>query len=118
MTFENYLFLIPIIAGPIFIIAGIFMLVFPPTKINSFYGYRTPSSKKNQERWNFAQKYSSIELIKLGVVLTLCALIGIIFHPSDKIATLLGFGLLILIIILLFVKVEKAINKKFGKKTE
>lgn len=45
--FENPLFLIPITSGPLFMIAGLVLLKFPPKKINSLYGYRTNSSMKN-----------------------------------------------------------------------
>ena len=59
MTFDNPLFLIPVMTGVIFIVAGWIMMKFPPKDINSLYGYRTKNSMKNKERWAFAQKYSA-----------------------------------------------------------
>jgi uncharacterized membrane protein len=90
MNFDNQLFLIPIITGPIFVIAGIIMLKFPPKKINSLYGYRTFSSMKSQERWNFSQKYSAQELIKLGFILTLSSLIGLVFDLNENLGIVVG----------------------------
>ena len=29
----------------------------PPKKVNGFYGYRTSRSMKNQDTWDFAQRY-------------------------------------------------------------
>ncbi len=114
MTFDNSLFVIPALTGAIFIVVGIIMLKFPPKNINSLYGYRTSSSMKNKERWIFAQVYSAKESIKLGALLVLSGLIGLFIHPSENIATVLGLGMMTLIIVILFVRVEKAIKERFG----
>lgn len=76
MNFENPLFLLPILVGPIFMIAGIVMLLFPPKKINYLYGYRTKNSMKNIDRWNFAQNYSAKIMIWTGFFFSLTSLIG------------------------------------------
>lgn len=115
MTTGNPLLFIPISSGLIFIIAGIILLKFPPKKINRFYGYRTSSSMKNQERWDFAQIYSSKEMIKVGFLLTLVGLIGLIYHPNEKTGMILGLGFLIIIIIALLIRVESAIKNKFNE---
>ncbi len=113
LTFDNPLFLISLSTGIIFIIAGFIMLKFPPKKINTLYGYRTSSSMKSQESWDFSQKYSSIEMIKLGAFLTLCSTIGLIFKPDGKIGIFLGLGLMILMVVILLIRVERAIKNKF-----
>ena len=112
---ENPLFFIPVLTGLIFIIAGIILLKFPPKKINGFYGYRTASSMKDQERWDFAQLYSSKEMIRLGFLLALFGLIGLKYHPDEKTGVFLVMGFLILMIIVLIVRVELAIKNKFNK---
>ena len=114
LPFDSPLFLIPITSGLIFIIAGFIMLKFSPKKINSLYGYRTKSSMKSLERWNFAQKYSAIEMMKLGGLLALSGLIGLWHYPDEKIAMFLGLGLMILMVIVLLIRVEKAIKNKFN----
>ena len=113
IPFENPLFLIPVSTGLIFIVTGYLMLKFPPKKINSLYGYRTRSSMKNKDRWGFAQKYSSIEMIKLGGLLALSGVIGFFYYPDEMMGMFLGLGLMILIVIILLLRVEKAIKKKF-----
>ena len=113
LPFDNPLFLIPSSVGIIFMLAGFLMLKFPPKKINGLYGYRTSSSMKNQERWDFSQKYSSIEMIKLGALLTLSSIFGLIFKPDGKIGMFLGLTLMILMVVFLLIRVERAIKNKF-----
>jgi uncharacterized membrane protein len=113
--FENPLFIIPFLTGIIFSVAGSIMLRFPPKKINSLYGYRTPSSMKSIERWNFAQEYSSKEIIKLGVILTTCCLFSFL-SPFDNFTNMIiGLSLMVVLVIILFWRVEKAIKTKFEK---
>lgn len=113
--FENPLFLIPVMAGIIFVMAGLVLFKFPPKEINSLYGYRTKNSMKDQDSWDFAQRYSSTELMKFGGLLTLTAVIGIFFNPGGKIAMFLGLGLMILIVVIILIRVEKAIKSRRPK---
>ncbi len=115
LFFENPLINITIFCGVIFVISGVIMLYFPPKKINALYGYRTKSSMKNQERWDFAQRYSAKEMIKFGVLLSCCSVFGFFSKFEEFTNMIIGLGILILIVIILFIRVEKAINKKFGK---
>ena len=89
------------------------MLKYPPKKINGLYGYRTSSSMKNQERWDFAQIYSSREMIKLGLLISLNGFVGLLYHPDETPATILGLAIMIVTIIILFIRVELAIKRKF-----
>lgn len=115
IPFENPLFLIPFSFGLISIIAGWIMLKYPPKEINGLYGYRTKSSMKNQERWDFSQNYGAKEMIRMGVLSIILSLISFIYVPSENLATFLGLGIMILLVILLIVRVESAIKKQFGK---
>ncbi|MEP5613321.1 MAG: SdpI family protein [Cyclobacteriaceae bacterium] len=101
------------VTGPIFILAGFLMQKFPPKKVNMLYGYRTESSMRSQERWDFAQKYSSREMIKLGVLLLLSSGLGLIVDVSKKVAVFVGLGFLILVAVVLIVRTEKAIKSRF-----
>ena len=112
---DNMLIFIPILVGSIFIIAGLITLVFPPKKINGLYGYRTRNSKNSQERWIFAQKYAAKELIRSGGLLWLSSTIGLVYKPSENIATGLAIVIMFAILGLLFFRVETAIKKKFPK---
>lgn len=113
MLAENHLFIIPVGAGLIFAIGGFVMLKYPPKNINGLYGYRTSSSMKSKERWDFAQLYSSKEMIKLGLLLALSGMLGLVFKPEPETGMILGLGLMILVVIALIMRVEKAIKNKF-----
>ncbi len=110
---ENPLFLIPLLTGVIFSLAGFLTLKFPPKRINVLYGYRTANSMKSEERWKFSQTYSSKEMIKLGLILTTCCLLGFLSISNNIINLIIGLSLIIAMVILLFFRVEKAIIKKF-----
>ena len=114
IPFDNTLFLVPSTTGIVFILAGYIMVKFPPKKINPLYGDRTTRSMKNQERWDFSQKYSAIEMIKLGAILALCSLIGLVYTPGVNTGMFISLGLLLTMVLLLFIRVERAIKHKFG----
>ncbi len=111
---ENPLFKICSLVGLIFIVAGFVMFHFPPKKINFLYGYRTISSMKNQERWNFAQKFSAKEMMKLGTFLTLISLLAFITNFDNSINLVIALSLTLTGIAILFINVEKAIKAKFN----
>lgn len=56
-----------LIVGPILLFVSLLMKIWPPKKINSFYGYRTPRSMKNQFAWDEANGYSADLLMWAGV---------------------------------------------------
>lgn len=117
MQIVDSLLIVPLLCGGAFILAGLIMLIYPPKKINGLYGYRTPNSMKSQERWDFAQKYSSLELIKAGTILLLGSTFGVIFDFGDELAIIFGLCLMIAVIVVLFIRVEKAIKKHFPEST-
>ncbi len=114
MTFENPIVLITLITGVLFIVAGLILLKFPPKSINELYGYRTSGSMKNQERWDFAQKYSAKEMIKFGGVLLLFSIPGHFFELPKSISVIIGVGLLLLVVAGLIYSVEEAIKRRFN----
>ncbi len=113
LDLNNPLILISTITGVIFIISGYIMYKFPPKNINSLYGYRTSSSMKSQERWDFAQKYAAQKMIKLGFLLTLTALVGFMYRPTQNTGLFIGLSLVIIFVVILIWQVEKAIKSKF-----
>ena len=113
---ENPLINITLFGGLIFMVAGFLMYIFPPKDINSLYGYRTSSSMENKEKWNFAQNYSSKEMMKLGFFLSLSCFLSLITDFDNFINMWIGLGLMILIVILLWLRVEKAIKIEFKGK--
>jgi len=112
---ENLIILLPVIVGPIFIILGLTMLKLPPKRINGIYGYRTRSSRKSQERWDFAQKFAAREMMRIGGLLMITSAIGVFYKPEGKVAATIAFAILIFFIAILLVRIEKAIKKRFSE---
>ena len=110
---ENTLF-ISFLVGFIFLITALITLKFPPKKINYLYGYRTTASMKNQEVWDFAQRYSGIKMIQAGLFLMLISFVNVFLNFKDEFLSLV-FGMVFIIaaVIYLFVSTEKAIRKNF-----
>ena len=48
-------------------VVGVVFWMCPPKKINEFYGYRTARSRKSQEAWDFAQRYSAKLITMFGL---------------------------------------------------
>ncbi len=115
MQWFNPLFLIPVICGPIFILAGILLIKFPPKDINGLYGYRTNSSMQSKERWDFAQKFGANQLLKWGAIMTLSSGLGLLIKLPEMIALIIALGLLVLLSIFPIILTEKAIKTKFEK---
>ncbi len=110
---ETPLFIICISLGIIFILAGLIQWYFRPKKINPFYGYRTNSSMKSQERWDFAQKYSAKEMMRLGALLAIVPFLSLFFEINSSIEIFIPFVLLLLLVLLLFWRTEKALKQHF-----
>lgn len=107
---EN-IFQLPLLVGGIFIVTGTITKVFPPKKINALYGYRTPSSRKSQPAWEFAQKYSSDKMIQAGLVLVLISFLKVII--GNKYEGFISLFFLFLAVIYLFFTTERALKNKF-----
>ena len=116
MSFENPLFLCLALSGAVFIIVGFYTSRFPPKKINPLYGYRTRSSMRSQERWEYAQRFSSREMIRMGVVKILLSFIGLFFQLPSFPSLVSGISILLILIIIMFIRIEKAIGRKFREK--
>jgi uncharacterized membrane protein len=115
MNFENPLYSTLILAGSLFIIFALILYIFPPKKINFLYGYRTSSSMKSQERWDFAQKKGAITMLQSGLGLFIVSFLGTCFAFSEKTNTFLSFVILMLAVLVLFIRTERAIKKKFDE---
>lgn len=110
---EDPLFTITISVGVIFFLAGFVMYKFPPKKINYLFGYRTVQSMKSQERWDFAQKHSAKEMMKLGLVLATLSSLAIVTNFDHYVDLIIGLSLMTVIVIILFIRVEKGIKARF-----
>lgn len=110
---RNPLFLVNVLTGIVFIITAIITLRYPPKKINSFYGYRTKSSMKSQEIWDFAQEYSSRLLYKYGIVLLVLGVLGYFTSFGEVTGVIICLFTMTLLVILLVYKTEKEIKQRF-----
>lgn len=115
MNFTSDLFIILILVGPIFIVLGFLMLKFPPRSVNSMVGYRTKQSKSSQNKWDFAQTYSAVQLIKSGIIGSVIAFAAILPGLEEYKNAFVGLAIVLLLVIFPFYKTEKAIKLKFGK---
>src|SRR6218665_902714 len=101
------------LTGGIFTVAAAIMYIFPPKKINSFYGYRTPASMKSQERWTFSQRFSAIAMLQSGLGLLAVSGLGFWSPFSPSVNNTLAWTALIAAVILMLYRTEKAIKAKF-----
>lgn len=97
----------------VFLITGFITYKFPPKKINYLYGYRTNASMKTQERWDFAQKYSSTQMIITALKLVVLSMILPWFNSNFKTNLFLQIVLIIVALGFMFYKIEKAIKINF-----
>ena len=116
MYWDNGFTLTTGLCGLVFVSTALILYRFPPKKINYFYGYRTAKSMKSQECWDFAQKFSALRMLEAGIFLIILAGISAftgIFNTSGKAVVFAGLGLIVLAVVYLFVRTQKAIDKKF-----
>ena len=66
----------------IFLVIGLVFWMCPPKKINGFYGYRTTRSRKSQEAWDFAQRYSAKLMTIFGLAALIVAAAAHLFRNS------------------------------------
>jgi uncharacterized membrane protein len=90
---------------------GIVPKIVRPKKINSWYGYRTVTSMKNQETWDEGNKYSSTQYIIAGVILLIIGRISYaIIASKPYLVPLIAF---IPVLMLTVFTTEKHLKKVF-----
>lgn len=104
-----------ILCGVIFFIAAVIMYLFPPKKINNLYGYRTAASMHSKEQWDFAQKYSSLQMMKAGAFLIAISFAGKLYPLENIWQTALSIALIVAAVIYMLFTTEKAIKTRFPK---
>ena len=104
-------FLATLIASILFLLVGVWILIFPPKTINSLYGYRTKNSMKSQSSWDFAQRFSGWEIIRWGILLFNCSLVGLQYNLDKNLELIIGLSMFVAVIIIFMVRTEQAIKK-------
>ena len=112
-TIAENLLEMPFFVGAIFFFVALVLYQFPPKKINSFYGYRTPNSMKNQERLDFAQRFSSLRMIEGGLFLVLISFFKFLIIISEDLEFVFSLVSIFGVIVYLIVSTEKALKKNF-----
>ena len=103
-----------IVLGFLLLFFGIFFKVFPPKKINSLYGYRTSSSKKNMETWKEANRYSANFSIIIAVLSILIGAVSyFLFEEENSVTITVITTVVLLILIVPFT--ESHLKKRFDK---
>ncbi|AQS94242.1 MULTISPECIES: SdpI family protein [Polaribacter] len=102
--------------GLLFLLSIIFWK-FPPKKINSIYGYKTPKAMQNQQIWDFANStFNRSLLIYAGLSFIACLAFTTLLNAN---LTWQPMAFVFLSVIVSIVKTEKALNENFtdeGKK--
>ena len=113
---SNYpLLTILVLGGLIFFVAAWIQAKYPPKKINHFYGYRTNTSMKSQEVWDFAQQYSAEKLKRCGLFLILIGTASAFFSLNGVSSICAGFSILVLAPVYTIIQVEKKLKEKFPR---
>lgn len=104
------------------LVMAIFGLVYVkggyPKKINETFGYRTKTTMKNQEVWEYSQKLFGKVWLTAGAVLLPISVVPMLFVIGDDVDSCALVGgvtaaVQIVIMLLLIPFMEKAVNKRF-----
>lgn len=99
--------------GFVFTVIGAILYSAQPTEINGFIGYRTGSSMKSQERWDFAQKYSSKVMMFCGVSMIVLSALGYFIPEEVEFKQEIGLGLIVSSAIVMIALTEIALKRRF-----
>lgn len=107
----------------VFIICGAILKFWPPERINSIYGYRTPFAKKNQEVWSEANNFSGTMMIVSGIIALIFSIL-ITFLYKDNLGISSGIsvaGSIIIVLSFIFyteIHLRKIFDKDGKRKSE
>lgn len=91
-----------------------------PKKINSFFGYRTELSMKNEETWKFAHTCFGNLMFRSGLITLPVSIAVMLFSIGQQESTIYNFTTIItlvqtLVLIILIIPVEIKLRKNFDK---
>lgn len=104
-----------VVTGLLTVLFGSIFLKYPPKRINWFYGYRTSSSMKSQERWDFAQRHSARGMLRVGFYMLIAGLLGGWLPFRPVVQAFLAIPVMLLFFAGLIYATEKALKENFGK---
>lgn len=108
-------FIIPLVMTTV----GSVLKKHPVTDMKKHSGYNTPTSRKSQEHWDYAQRIAPDIFLSLGKILGIAVLIlsvGIVLlQRSVYTALCAGIGIGVAFLVYGFYKTETEIKKKFER---
>lgn len=99
----NQIIGVHLFTGTVILAVSFLMKLWPPRKINHFYGYRTPRSIKSQPAWDEANRYSADLMMWAGIsTLVIQAICYIFIGGASSILIPLGYyvGFILISIVL------------------
>ena len=95
MIFWFLCLLVDLLTPAVAIVFGLKFRKAPPKNVNSFFGYRTARSMKDQQSWVAAHNLFGNILYKMGLVMIPLSLISMLFVVNENI-TIIGMSCLTL----------------------
>ncbi|CAM1356723.1 SdpI family protein [Tenacibaculum halocynthiae] len=99
------------INGLLFIFSIVFYF-FPPKKINSFYGYRTNKTMKNEVVWNFANTFFTKQFLIYATISLIASLLLVSINAKISWQPM---AIMLLSLAVSVIKTEQEITKNFDE---
>ena len=118
MGFWLWMTAMAMLVPAVMICVGAWMQKHPPKEINWIMGYRTSRSMKNQETWDFANRYSGKLMLRAGwftVAVSVIVMLLTMFR-SEAVVSAVSLVLIFCQLIPLFgviAMVERALKQRF-----
>ena len=103
-----------LLIGPLILLITYIYAKYPPKNINDLYGYRTKRSMRNQDCWDFANRYSIRLMWKISFITCVVQALGVILL-NEEVALLTATIVLVTTLIYSIYLTEKALKKTFDK---
>lgn len=109
---NSLLLLTNLAIGPLLLVLALIFRAYPPKNINWVYGYRTERSRKSQQAWDAANKYSNELMMWVGIITTI-AQIGLYFIFEPSVVLLVACGIMVALLIAMIIIVETYLKNNF-----
>lgn len=112
-----FLLLLNLLVPCVMILVGYMFRKHPASDMKSHNGYNTPTSRKSQMHWDYAQSIAPNIFISLGKILGIIEIILsvtlLLFHASSQVALMIGECLGIGFLFFGFYITDSKVEKKF-----
>jgi hypothetical protein len=114
------MFIMDLLCPLVMIVFGRRFINNPPKSINSFYGYRTKLSMKNETTWKYSHKIAGKIWLYCGLVLLPLSVVAMLFFIGKDIDTVGTAGgiissIQVIVLLLTLVLTEIELHKHFDK---